>query len=404
MEPLHHTPWTALEKVLSSPPTTTVKEISTRPSHVAGNGHPLPRFYFKKPAERGSIVGLELQRTLLEVIQSTHEQAVFSSDELDVLWKCLCSHSTAQSDGESQRASFLQYLATKEDLGSKYEQYFKPSLFFRFSRDDQGRIDILQFFNFVLRKVSLMQTRVDLSKYDGDADGYLVENELQLYIKELMPSLNLRNMSGSFEKFYVCTAVRKLLFFLNPLRKERTSIESILLSPILTELFELRDPELPREYAQSNWFSSYSALRVYGQFISLDSDRNGMLSRKELSKYRQQSLTSVFLDRVFQEYQTYNNEMDFNAFLDFVLAMENMHTPQSITYFFKLIDVYGFGYLDETIMTFFFQNELFDMAHPKDLTRLTLQDLIDCGVGGTILNILSDYNGLHTYESRDGDK
>ena len=44
----------------------------------------------------------------------------------------------------------------------------------------------------------------------------------------------------------------------------RVAIQSILLSPILTELFELREPDLPKDYEQSNWFSSYCTLRIYG--------------------------------------------------------------------------------------------------------------------------------------------
>jgi len=35
---------------------------------------------------------------------------------------------------------------------------------------------------------------------------------------------------------------------------------------------------------ESNWFSAPSALRVYGQYLNLDKDHNGMLSREELSR------------------------------------------------------------------------------------------------------------------------
>ena len=31
-----------------------------------------------------------------------------------------------------------------------------------------------------------------------------------------------------------------------------------------------------------NWFSVESALRVYGMYLELDSDQNGMLDREEL--------------------------------------------------------------------------------------------------------------------------
>lgn len=52
-----------------------------------------------------------------------------------------------------------------------------------------------------------------------------------------------------------------------------------------------------------------------GQYLNLDKDHNGMLSKEELSRYGTATLTSVFLDRVFQEYLTYDGEMVRSAVL-----------------------------------------------------------------------------------------
>lgn len=48
---------------------------------------------------------------------------------------------------------------------------------------------------------------------------------------------------------------------------------------------------------------------ITGQYLNLDKDHNGMLSKEELSRYGTATLTSVFLDRVFQECLTYDGEM-----------------------------------------------------------------------------------------------
>ncbi|KAJ3047577.1 Serine/threonine-protein phosphatase 2A regulatory subunit B'' subunit gamma [Rhizophlyctis rosea] len=244
---------------------------------------------------------------------------------------------------------------------------------------------------------------------------------MQDYVSDLVPSLNLTTLNESFWKFYICTAVRKFIFFLDPLRRGKISIQTILLSPILTEMFELRENEMSRDYERTNWFSAYSSLRIYGQFLNLDLDRNGMLSRAELAGYSNGTLTGIFLDRVFQEYQTYNGQMDYKAFLDFVLAMENIQTPEAIAYCFRLLDIKGQKYLDEFTVGYFFKavmeameatgvemvdvadvtNEIFDMAHPADPDIISLQDLLDCGVGGTIVNILSDTRGFWNYDNRE---
>jgi len=46
-----------------------------------------------------------------------------------------------------------------------------------------------------------------------------------------------------------------------------------------------------------------------GQYLNLDKDHNGMLSKEELSRYGTATLTAVFLDRVYQECLTYDGEM-----------------------------------------------------------------------------------------------
>lgn len=131
--------------------------------------------------------------------------------------------------------------------------------------------------------------------------GYLRESDLENYILELIPTLpQLQGLEQSFYSFYVCTAVRKFFFFLDPLRSGRIKIQDILACSFLDDLLELRDEDLSSQALEQNWFSAPSALRVYGLYLNLDRDHNGMLSRHELAKYGSGTLTPVFLSRVFQ--------------------------------------------------------------------------------------------------------
>jgi serine/threonine-protein phosphatase 2A regulatory subunit B'' len=67
--------------------------------------------------------------------------------------------------------------------------------------------------------VWLQQTRIGLSLFDIQGLGYLKESDLENYILELIPTLpQLNCLEESFYSFYVCTAVRKFFFFLDPLR------------------------------------------------------------------------------------------------------------------------------------------------------------------------------------------
>lgn len=46
-----------------------------------------------------------------------------------------------------------------------------------------------------------------------------------------------------------------------------------------------------------------------GQYLNLDTDHNGMLSKAELLKYGTGTLTEVFVNRIFQECLTYDGEV-----------------------------------------------------------------------------------------------
>ena len=47
------------------------------------------------------------------------------------------------------------------------------------------------------------------------------------------------------------------------------------------------------------------------------------------------------------------------------------------------------------------KDEIFDMVRPKDSLRITLEDMVNCGNGDTVVSILIDLNGFWTYENRE---
>jgi serine/threonine-protein phosphatase 2A regulatory subunit B'' len=120
---------------------------------------------------------------------------------------------------------------------------------------------------------------------------------------------------------------------------------------------------------RSNWFSLPHAEMMYIEYLDLDQDQNGMLCLAELSNFRGGGLTVELVQRVFQvrmphsltpvcrlpsanatahcpdsqECHTYRNhetrvnEIDYKAYLDFVLAMTYRGCPESLAYFFRLL-------------------------------------------------------------------
>jgi Ca2+-binding EF-hand superfamily protein len=138
-------------------------------------------------------------------------------------------------------------------------------------------------------------------------------------------------------------------------------------------------------------------------------------------------LSDVFIERVFEEYQTYRDsetcerEMDYKTFLDFVLAMENKNTRQALQYFWKVIDIRHQGYVDSFVINYFFRaivrmlqakkfdvasvddvkDEIFDMVKASTSGIITLQDLINCRQGGVVVSMLIDAAAFWRYDNRE---
>nr|CAD7575982.1 unnamed protein product [Timema californicum] len=382
----------------------------------------IPKFYYKLPREE-DVLAQKLREEARAIFLQRRGKQLLNNTELKALWVLLDKHHSPPHSDEEQMINYQDFLHVANLGGPKCRPYFTPTVFAKLQGGDPyGRVSIMALFNYVMRKVWYHQTRIGLSLYDVIGQGYLREVDLENYILELIPTLpQLDGLEKSFHSFYVCTAVRKFLFFLDPLRTGRVRIQDILACSFLDDLLELRDVDMPKDLQDSNWFSAPSALRVYGQYLNLDKDHNGMLNKEELAGYGTGTLTRAFMDRVFQECLTYDGEMDYKTYLDFVLAMENRQEPQSLHYLFRILDVDGKGYLDTFCLNYFFRaiqeqmrvhgqepilfedvkDEVFDMVKPANPAWITLQDLVNCGQGDTVVTILIDLNGFWTYENRE---
>jgi serine/threonine-protein phosphatase 2A regulatory subunit B'' len=376
------------------------------------------RFYFKKATDTPLYLRLRQEARTRFLQNKTAE--VLDKEDLEQLWYNLKENISQPEDG-TERINYDQFLFVCSRLPPKCRQFFTPSTFLKFQRDEFGRIEIVPFFHYVVRKVNLFQTRIQISLYDSLGYGYMKEKDLENYIFELMPTFpQLQSLKEDFYPFYVITAVRKFFFFLDPKKTGKIYIKDMLTSPILAELFELRQEKMSIEDAMQNWFSVQSSLRVYETYLQLDNDHNGMLKKAELIKYSS-GLTEIFIDRIFEEFQTFEGEMDYKTFLDFVLAMENKKSSQSLTYFWRVLDVFHKGAIDTFTINMFFRSivkelevrqkfgfkvddlkdEIWDMSKPELPYCITFNDLIKCGRGDIIVSILTDAKACYEYDKRE---
>lgn len=420
----------------------------------------IPRFFEKRAAladESNSLRPRVLREARTRLLHRKQNEELLDEEDLHYILELLKEHSRGRGgpspNGDDSSAGggaaggnlkstaggpdvevidYEGFTKLREKLllrGERFHKLFAPSTFLKFPRDERGCIAIVPFFTFIVRKVNMTQTRFRLSYYDDLGRGYLREKDMENFIFELIPTLpQLNSLQEEFYPFYVFTAVRKFFFLLDPKRTGRIHIKDLLSSAILPELYELRQ-EQPMESAEAaqNWFSMQSALKWYGAYLELDVNQNGMLSKNELNRFGSGMLTDVFIDRVFEEYQTYRDaetgerEMDYKTFLDFVLAMENKSTRQAIQYFWKLIDIHHQGVIDGFVIDYFFRaivrllrskgvdsasvddvkDEIFDMVKASRQGQISLEDLVNCRQGGTVLSMLIDAAAFWRYDNRE---
>ncbi len=120
----------------------------------------------------------------------------------------------------------------------------------------------------------------------------MTETEVEAYLFDSIPHIPLlisAKLHDTFLPFYVFTAVRRIFFFLDPLRTKKVTISRLSHSQEMDEFLWLQrldqyrdDYPTQRAYQKeidSNWFSASNAIRIYEGYTDSDRDENGMLSQ-----------------------------------------------------------------------------------------------------------------------------
>lgn len=397
-------------------------ELYTSASKSVPEPRAIPRFYNKLPSDDNVLCQKLREDSRVRFLQRRSAE-LLNFNDLKTLITELEKSSSPPNHCDTPMINYGDFKKVGARCGDKYRPFFTAKVFSKLLQmDPHGRISLPDFSNYVTRKSCLEKSRIDLSLYDASGHGYLREQDLEAYIKDLIPRMpQINGIEQSFHSFYVCTALRKFFFFLDPLRTGKIKIRDILCCPFLDDFIELETGKLSKTDFETSWFSARSALRVYGDYLNLDRSRNGMLSKSELACYSKGTLTSAFVDRVFQECQTYDGDIDYKTYLDLVLALENRKEPQALQFFFRILDVNSCGYLDTFSLNYFYRDiqeqmklhgqdpvgfedvkdEIFDMVKPEQPCRITLRDLVRCGKGGTVVSILIDANEFWAYDNRE---
>jgi len=341
------------------------------------------------------------------------------------LWQELKSkqnHSPPQ-DG-TERINYKDFKKIREKFDPIFSEFFKATTFLKFDRDKYGRIETVAFCHYVLRKTNIDEIRINLSMSDLYCEGFLTDKELDSFIKEEIKQFYFyEDISEDIKEYYLLVAQRKFFFFLDPKRSGKIYIKDMITSPIFSEFTENKEKrETQNALGETilNWFSITNFWRIYKKYIDLDKDKNGMLDKEELLKFNP-GITLIFIERIFEEYQKYENAIDFKQFIDFVLSLENRKHPASIQYIWRAIDVYHKNAVDTFVINMFYRqvvrklmnrgkgeykiddikDEIWDMIKPKNSNYITLQDVLNSPYSDTVLSLLIDAKAFYLHDQKE---
>jgi len=414
----------------------------------------IPTFFNKKTMSTATCSGTtesresEMQLAVSEIARElfldTHEERLLSEHDLDCLFNNMVTlvkqySMTGSAPNNNCFMSYDIFRELRDTLPPRAHKFFTASVFRRFPMNRHGQIRGLSFHQFVSISVNLLHQFLTLCRYDISSNiitgnyspkSHLTENDLEMFIGdqiEMIPELN--NIDEAFHPYYIYHAVRKFIFSLNPENgKKHVPITKILSSEAFREFNEFRFASQQNAQnsddgmmSKKNWFSASNAFRIYKMYLELDCDHNGTLSQKEMIQFNQSSLSNLCVQRIFQYKKTWDREMDYKGFLNFVLAVEHKHLLSSLHYFWDILDLDGTGYLTPMTLHTLFRSvqkkmgifgldpiddddvliEIIDMVHPKDPEKVTKQDLINCKKWDTVIGILTDVKDLWEYDNRE---
>ena len=380
----------------------------------------IPRFFFTKPTNFSDIY-LSVKTEAKQKFLILKSYDLPQKKNLRELWGLLKENISPPNDS-TERINYRDFrkVAEKSPL---FSEYFKASTFLKFDKDKFGRIEILSFFHYIVRKNNIEENKISLSLSDVCCEGFLIDKDLENYIKKEIRQFPFYDeINDDIKEYYLLVAVRKFFFFLDPKRTGKIYINDIVTSSILPEFLEMSDRSAVNNQldVSSNWFSIQNFWRIYKKYVELDRDRNGMLSKEELIKFGP-GLTSIFIDRIFEEYQKYENAIDFKQFIDFVLAMENRKEPASIQFIWRAIDVYHKNAVDTFVINMFYRavvkklinrdkgeyriddikDEIWDMIKPKNPNYITLEDVLKSSYRDLVLSLLIDAKAFYQHDQKE---
>jgi serine/threonine-protein phosphatase 2A regulatory subunit B'' len=263
-------------------------------------------------------------------------------------------------------------------------------------------------------------------------NNFIVRDDFLPFVKALLndhPGLEFLSSHAEFQEKYAVTVITRIFYAVNKCHSGRITSRQIRRSDLL-EAFQQVDEE--EDINKVTRYFSYEHFYVlYCRFWELDHDRDYRITREDLLKYGDHSLSHMIVDRIFDaaprpfEQEKPNREfLSYEDFIYFMLSEEDKANEVSVRYWFSCVDVDGDAKLNNMEMRSFYAVQLhrmqcmgheivpfedmlcqmMDMIKPHNADFLVAEDFLqpECSqVSGALFDALFNLNKYLLFEQRD---
>lgn len=282
--------------------------------------------------------------------------------------------------------------------------------------------------------------------------SYAHQKQTQPYHTIQYQGLEFLSNHAEFQEKYAVTVITRIFYCVNKCHSGRITCREIRRSDLLDAFLQVDEEEDINKVTR--YFSYEHFYVLYCRFWELDHDRDYRITREDLLKYGDHSLSHMIVDRIFDAAPrpfeqpssvpvvdpnnpdseegaaavspaAINREfLSYEDFIYFMLSEEDKANDVSVRYWFTCVDVDGDGRLNNMEMRSFYAVQLhrmqcmgheivpfedmlcqmMDMIKPANTDCIVVEDFLqlECApVAGALFDALFNLNKYLLFEQRD---
>lgn len=229
---------------------------------------------------------------------------------------------------------------------------------------------------------------------------YLLPDDFVPLVQSLIddhPGLKFLRAAPDFHMRYIQTVIARIYYCVNRSWTGKIKLQELRKSNLLAVVQVLAQEEDINQV--TDYFSYEHFYVIYCKFWNLDQDHDLLISKEDLARHNDASISSRIIERIFSgivsKQIAMSGKMSYSDFVWFLIAEEDKKHPRSVEYWFRLMDLDGDGYISMYELEYFYYEQMkrlelmniealpfldtacqiLDLVNPKEKNKISLADL-----------------------------